>query len=124
MVDGQFLQDYPSLLLETGKLAAVPSLIGTTTNELIDFIPIYDAIGTNAALLQLIQNAHPYVNSSTLEELLLYYPQEDYTNDDPPLSGAEWSRLVAITNDLGIFCPVYGADVGGFAYIRSSNMEM
>jgi hypothetical protein len=94
-----------------GKFAHIPSLIGTTTNELVEVIPSTDDIDSNAAVLELAELNFPYVSLATLQQLVSYYPESDYTNIGPPLSGSEWSRLVAVENDLQMFCPSYAQAV-------------
>jgi hypothetical protein len=72
-----------------GKFAHIPSLIGTTTNELVEVIPSTDDIDSNAAVLELAELNFPYVSLDTLQQLVSYYPESDYTNTGPPLSGSE-----------------------------------
>lgn len=90
-----------------GKFAHIPSIIGTTTNELVGVIPTTDDISSNAAVLELAELNFPYVSLATLQQLVSYYPEMGYPNIGPPSSGSEWSRLVAIENDLQMFCPSY-----------------
>lgn len=87
--------------------ANVPTIIGTTTNELVERIPIYNGLGTSANVIGILEPFHPLVPSNSLQNLLSYYPVQDFQNIGPPLSGAQWSRAVAIENDLEIFCPAY-----------------
>lgn len=93
------------------KFAGIPSIIGTTTNELVENIPIYDGIGTNFAIFQLLNAIFPYVNANTLADLLFYYPIANFQNVGPPLAGSQWGRAVEIVNDLQIFCPSYAQAV-------------
>ncbi|KAF8865309.1 hypothetical protein BDZ45DRAFT_736421 [Acephala macrosclerotiorum] len=77
----------------------------TTTNELLETIPIYNSLSTDVAVLHATDRNFPLATNDTLQELLSYYPVTSYPNVGPPLSGGQWSRAVAIENDVQIFCP-------------------
>lgn len=106
-VDGKFLQEAPSVLLARRKFDSILTMMGTTTNELVNSIPIYDGMGTDSALLALEAQMYPYVSYSIFQQLMTSYPNTKFQNIGPPLSGAEWSRAVAIQNDLSTLCPMY-----------------
>ncbi|KAK0123234.1 hypothetical protein ONS96_010233 [Cadophora gregata f. sp. sojae] len=74
VVDGTFLTDFPSTLMEEGKFAQVPILIGTTTSELVNFVPIYSGFGTDESIIAYLKLLFPYVSDATLQSLLSYYP--------------------------------------------------
>ncbi|KAE8451054.1 hypothetical protein EG329_004726 [Mollisiaceae sp. DMI_Dod_QoI] len=103
--DANFMESWPSDLMNDGVFAKVPTIVGTTTNELVERISISNSIGSDAAVLQATEPNFPLVPNNTLQELLSYYPVTSYPNIGPPLSGAQWSRAVAIENDVEMFCP-------------------
>ncbi len=105
VIDGRFFTDYPSVLMEQGKFAQVPILIGATTNEVVQSVPVDRGFGSDAALIDFLKSNFPYVDDASFRQLLAYYPVSSFTNTGPPLAGAQWTRLVAILNDLQIFCP-------------------
>ncbi|KAL2063505.1 hypothetical protein VTL71DRAFT_5310 [Oculimacula yallundae] len=105
VIDDFLLTDYPSILMKQGKFAKVPVLMGTTTTELVNSVPVYNGFGTDASIIAFLKSNFPYVSDGTLKTLLSYYPVSKYKNIGPPLSGAQWSRVVAILNHLQIFCP-------------------
>lgn len=83
----------------------MPMLIGVTTNELSNSIPIDKGFGTDAAILAHLKTTYPYISNATFQQLLDLYPVSRFNNTGPPLSGAQWNRVVAIVNDLQVFCP-------------------
>ncbi|KAH7319331.1 Alpha/Beta hydrolase protein [Rhexocercosporidium sp. MPI-PUGE-AT-0058] len=105
VVDGTFLTDFPSVLMEQGKFAQVPMLIGTTTTELINSVPTDLGFGGDASIIAYLRSNFPYASDITIQDILSYYPVSRFRNIGPPISGAQWSRVVAIMNDLQMFCP-------------------
>jgi hypothetical protein len=49
-----------------GKVTDVPSLVGTTTNELVGVNPTADDIDSNVAIVELAKLKLPYVSLTTL----------------------------------------------------------
>ncbi|KAH6669433.1 putative lipase 1 [Halenospora varia] len=110
VIDGKFMEDYPSVLLSNSKFDAMPALIGHTTDELIGRIPINQNFDNDTIILSFSQAFLSYVPQSTIKAQLALYPATDsYPDVGPPGSGSQWGRLVAIDNDLQSFYPVWEA---------------
>ncbi|KAJ5037440.1 uncharacterized protein L3040_007615 [Drepanopeziza brunnea f. sp. 'multigermtubi'] len=105
VIDGKFFTDFPSVLTEQGKFARLPLLLGTTKDEFSNSVPVDRGFGSDAAILGYLNSRFPYVSDSTLRWLLTYYPVFNFKNTGPPLSGSQWTRAIAMVNDLLSFCP-------------------
>ena len=109
VVEGNWFEDYPSVLMSQGKFVAVPTLIGHTTAELSDRITVTANFSSDASILAYTASYVSYVPYSTLVALLALFPPSDYADTGPPGSGSQWSRLVDVDNNLQSFCPIYAA---------------
>ncbi|KUJ24335.1 alpha/beta-hydrolase [Mollisia scopiformis] len=107
VLDGDFITTWPSVLMDEGVFAKIPSIIGTTTSELVERVPIYNGIGDDAAVIQALEPYSPFVPYSSMVDLLAFYQLFEFQNVGPPLSGGQWSRTVAIENDIQILCSAY-----------------
>lgn len=105
VVDGKFLTQNVSVAMAQQDFTSVPTLLGTTTNELVGVLPQNLGIGSDAAVIAFGHRSMPYTSAVTLQQLLAYYPASQYQNIGPPLAGSQWSRAVAIANDIRQFCP-------------------
>jgi hypothetical protein len=94
--------------LKQHKFTAIPTLMGTTTDELVEVVPQYSGLGSDADIDKFGHQSLPYASSSFLQQLRTYYPESQFQNVGPPLAGSQWSRAVAIVNDLRQFCPIFG----------------
>lgn len=103
------MQDYPSVAMQKGKFASLPTVIGHTTDELIDRIPIDANFTTDESLLRFTKAFLDYVDLEVLEKEVAMYKSSDYQDIGPPGSGTQWSRVVDIDNDLQSYCPVHYA---------------
>jgi hypothetical protein len=103
------MQDYPSVAMAQSKFPSLPTLIGQTTDELIDRIPTFANFTTDESILGFSQAFLSYVDPAVLAEEVGMYKSADYKDIGPPGSGTQWSRVVDIDNDLQAFCPVYQA---------------
>ncbi|TVY84634.1 Secreted lipase [Lachnellula suecica] len=106
VVDGVWFQDYPSVLMSAGQFVAVPTVIGHTTNELINRIPTYVGFSSDASILGFTGAYVPYVPQQTVTEMLALFPASQYSDSGPPGSGSQWTRVVDIDNYLQSFCPI------------------
>ena len=109
IVEGNWFQDYPSILMNQGKFVAVPTLIGHTTAELSTRIPTFVNFASDRSILDFTGAFVSYTPPSTLQAMLDLFPASNYTNIGPPGSGSQWSRVVDIDNYLQSFCPVQAA---------------
>jgi hypothetical protein len=109
VVDGTLVTDYPSVAMANGRFPSLPTVIGFTTDELINRIPINANFSTNESLLGFSTAFLSYVNTTVIAEEVKLYNSADYEDIGPPGSGSQWSRVVAIDNDLQSFCPVHHA---------------
>jgi hypothetical protein len=105
------MTDYPSVAMAKGKFPALPTLMGFTTDELIDRIPLNANFTTDESLLAFSTAFLSYVNPVVLAEEVKLYDPAHYADIGPPGSGTQWSRVVAIDNDLQSFCPLHHAAV-------------
>lgn len=97
--------------MKQGKFVSVPTLMGTTTRELIYRIPVNANFVSEQSILGFVANFISYVPSSTLTQLFALFPFSDYANTapGPPGSGVQWSRVVDIDNHMQSFCPMLAA---------------
>jgi len=107
VVDGHFLQDYPSNLMAARKFVSLPMMLGTTTDEFTEIIPTNFNISSDAQILSLFKENFVSVSAPTLEYLMSLFPLSQFPNEGPPGSGIEWSRVVDILNNLLMFCESY-----------------
>ena len=94
-----------------GKFATLPTVIGHTTNELIDRIPADQNFSSDASILGFSSYFVSYVPPATLQEQVTLYPASEFPDDGPPGSGPQFSRVVQIDNDLQSFCPIHRASL-------------
>ncbi|KAF4969011.1 hypothetical protein FSARC_3665 [Fusarium sarcochroum] len=102
VVDGDFIPDYPSTLLENGNFTKVPFLLGTNADEGTLFSGA--GVDTDEEIADIIQSAGPDAN--TTEILMALYPNIDslglpaqyrVKSDDPVK--AQFKRAVALQSD-------------------------
>ncbi|KAH8910697.1 alpha/beta-hydrolase [Coniochaeta sp. PMI_546] len=71
-VDGDFIQDLPYVLFETGRFLKVPVMFGTDTDE-------GSAFASNAAspddISSFFQDNYPYLTSNDTQAILAHYPK-------------------------------------------------
>ncbi|KAG9231565.1 putative lipase 1 [Amylocarpus encephaloides] len=100
VIDGDFLRAYPSVLMENSQLASVPTFIGHTTDELIDRVPSNVNFNSSDSALGFASAFLSYVPKKTLVDMLEIYPPGEFADEGPLGSGLQWSRIVAVDNDL------------------------
>lgn len=105
IVDGDFVSDYSSTLLEQGNFTKVPALLGTNINEGTLFARggVYN---TDASIKALIQPNGPDNNTTNI--LLNLYPNIDslglpefFRTPANFSMGSQYKRAVAILTDQG-----------------------
>ncbi|KAL1964878.1 hypothetical protein VTN77DRAFT_6231 [Rasamsonia byssochlamydoides] len=132
IVDGDFLQDYPSTSIAEGKFVHVPLLIGANTDEGVSFS--VKGLNTTTAVFQSLMTWRSYTLSPTsIRQLLELYPDDPAseppyhitTNETFPQYGLQWRRSAAIGGDLVMIaqrrkvCEVYtsaGQDVYSYRF--------
>jgi hypothetical protein len=105
IVDGDFVSDYSSTLLEQGKFAKVPALFGTNINEGTLFARggVYN---TTASIESIIKSAGPDDNTTAI--LLNLYPNIDslglpefFRTPTNFSGGSQYKRAVTLLTDQG-----------------------
>ncbi|KAK6002215.1 hypothetical protein QM012_001853 [Aureobasidium pullulans] len=107
VVDGDFLTDYPSSMLEQGKFIRVPLITGANTDEGVSFS--VENLNTTTDIYNSLFYWRNYALSpSSIRRLLQLYPNQPAT--EPPYSnhanvtypafGQQWRRSAAIGGDL------------------------
>lgn len=107
IVDGDFLQDYPSTSIAEGKFIHVPLLIGANTDEGVSFS--VKGLDNTTAVFQSLMTWRSYALSPTsIRKLLELYPNDPESeppyhitaNETFPQFGLQWRRSAAIGGDL------------------------
>lgn len=107
IVDGDFLQDYPSTSIAEGKFIHVPLLIGANTDEGVSFS--VKGLDNTTAVFQSLMTWRSYALSPTsIRKLLELYPNDPASeppyhitsNETFPQFGLQWRRSAAIGGDL------------------------
>jgi carboxylesterase type B len=107
IVDGDFLQDYPSTSLAEGKFIKVPLLDGANSDEGVSFS--VKNVNNATDIFNGFSNWRSYALSPTsLRKLLGLYPNDPINeppygrmgNETYPKYGMEWRRDAAIGGDL------------------------
>lgn len=102
IVDGDFVQDYPSVLLEKGKFTKLPFLLGTTADEATLFAN--PMVATDAEFRTVVKGTG--VDDATADILTALYPDIDalglpahYRTPTDGSVGAQYKRAVAFLTD-------------------------
>lgn len=109
VVDGDFLPAAPSELIQEGRFAKVPTMMGWTDDDLNFFIPFN--ITTAEDTHDLISAYVPDVTSENIDELLSLYPVSDFSWRANDVASAEFFRSGRIIRDIIMACePIWYAE--------------
>jgi len=110
VVDGDIIPQYPTTLLQTGRFAHMPHIVGTNSDEGTDNAP--PGLSTTSDLAAYLENHGFNYPPSVVQEILRLYP------DDPaagiplntgekrfPQMGRQYKRAAAIIGDLYYHAP-------------------
>ncbi|KAM0717144.1 hypothetical protein Q7P37_006996 [Cladosporium fusiforme] len=94
LIDGDFLTGYPSQLMSSGKFISIPLLIGSNTDEGMNFRPGTPEIETSENLSHAFASWRSYALSPpTIRRLLDLYPDNPCMS--PPYAVTNCSRLTS-----------------------------
>jgi len=103
IVDGEFVTDFPSVLVEEGKFTKTPLLIGTNSAEGTLFL-LGTTINTDQEVADYIMRSGP--DEETTKTIMTLYPNIDALGlpesfENPPNSpyGSQYKRAVALATD-------------------------
>ncbi|KAJ5175347.1 uncharacterized protein N7482_001224 [Penicillium canariense] len=110
-IDGIFLTEYPQISYREGKLAKVPILLGTNTDEGTSF----GTTGTDTdeeCIEQLISSKRWLLTRAQATKLLTYYPNipalgcpYGWGNVTWPSLGLQYKRYESMAGDISMFAP-------------------
>ncbi|KAE8143921.1 Alpha/Beta hydrolase protein [Aspergillus pseudotamarii] len=110
-VDGTFVKEYPQISISQGKMAKVPILLGTNTDEGTSF----GTTGTNTdeeCVEQLISSKRWVLNREQATNLLTFYPNDPalgcpygWGNTTWPDLGLMYKRYESMAGDLTMVAP-------------------
>ncbi|KIV80926.1 hypothetical protein PV11_08390 [Exophiala sideris] len=110
IVDGDYLQEWPSSALTKNKTVKVPIIIGHTTDEATVWAT--EGLQNETAIHDwLLYHGGYRFSEATVEGLLSAYPQNvsngvlSNVSDIPTTYGAEWRRIVSIMTDFWATAP-------------------
>jgi carboxylesterase type B len=108
IVDGDFLQAYPSQSMDNGEFIKVPLLDGANSDEGVSFS--VKGLDNATAIFNSLMYWRSYALSPpSIRKLLELYPNDDFANEPPfermgnetyPKYGLQWRRDAAIGGDL------------------------
>lgn len=111
VLDGEFIPDYPNNLMDQGKFAKIPVIVGANTDEGTSFG--LGNVNTTDQVVQGLKMAYPNISNSTANRLLKYYPNDpsqgspfgtgdQYSNET---WGLQYKRANAILGDIKVIGP-------------------
>ncbi|KAF9892223.1 hypothetical protein FE257_001999 [Aspergillus nanangensis] len=110
-IDGKFIKEYPQISLQAGRVAKVPILLGTNTDEGTSF----GTKGTNTdeeCVAQLISSKRWVLTHPQATKLITYYPNDPtqgcpygWGNTTWPALGAMYKRYSSMAGDLTMAAP-------------------
>lgn len=111
VLDGGFIPDYPTKLMDQGKFAKVPVIVGANTDEGTSFG--LGNVNTTEEVVQGLKMGYPNVSNSTANRLLEYYPDDpaqgcpfntsdQYSNET---WGLQYKRANAMLGDIKMIGP-------------------
>jgi carboxylesterase type B len=126
-VDGDFLPDAPSKLIEEGRIAHVAVMIGWADDDANIFVPFTTA--TEQDTFNFVTSYLPGMTNATIAQLLALYPSSDFSDDSVSGLPAQFFRLARIVRDILFTCdPIwYGkalAKCGNDVYFYDQNQTV
>ncbi|KAL5355894.1 Alpha/Beta hydrolase protein [Aspergillus floccosus] len=110
-IDGAFIREYPQISMKEGRIAPVPILLGSNTDEGTSF----GTTGTNTdeeCIEQLISSKRWVLTRPQATQLLTYYPNDPavgcpygWGNVTWPKLGAMYKRYASMAGDLTMVAP-------------------
>ncbi|KAL5044497.1 hypothetical protein BDW71DRAFT_100745 [Aspergillus fruticulosus] len=109
-VDGTFIKEYPQISTTEGRLAKVPILLGTNTDEGVSF----GATGVNTdedCVAQLISSKRWVLTTEQATKLITYYPDDPigspygWGNVTWPEKGLMYKRYSSMAGDITMAAP-------------------
>ncbi|KAL4889553.1 Alpha/Beta hydrolase protein [Aspergillus ambiguus] len=110
-IDGDFIREYPQISMAAGRIAAVPILLGTNTDEGTSF----GTTGTDTdeeCIEQLISSKRWVLTRPQATQLLTYYPNDPaagcpygWGNVTWPKLGQMYKRYASMAGDLTMAAP-------------------
>ncbi|KAA8898990.1 hypothetical protein TRICI_006414 [Trichomonascus ciferrii] len=111
VLDGELIPDYPNNLMDQGKFAKIPVIVGANMDEGTSFG--LGNVNTTDEVVQGLQMVYPNIVNSTAKRLLEYYPNDPsqgcpfgtgdaYSNET---WGLQYKRANAILGDIKMIGP-------------------
>ncbi|KAI1774945.1 carboxylesterase family protein [Hypoxylon cercidicola] len=127
VVDGDFLPEAPSMLLDTGKFANVTTMMGWCEDDVAYFTDT--AIATPEDTRAFVQSYVPTVSPANVDALLSLYPPAEFAPNPAANLSAEFYRASRVFRDILMVCePVRYAAVlaaaGNTAYLYDWNQTI
>lgn len=126
-VDGDFLPAAPSQLLNEGRFANVPALIGWCEDDTSYFVD--SSLTTASETREAISAYYPGVSSSNIDKLLALYPTSDFPANTAAGLSSEFYRTGRIIRDVLMTCTPIGfgqhlSSSGSDVYLYDFNQTM
>ena len=103
VVDGDFIPDAPSRLVQSGRFVETPLIIGWNHDDGSLFTPT--SIATQQDVSKLLVKYFPALTKQTLNHILSLYPVSDFSAIPSANVTAQWSRASRIFRDMQFTCP-------------------
>lgn len=103
VVDGNFIPDAPSILLNSGRFSDVPLVIGWNNDDATLLLPTNTP--SESDVVNGIHSLLRHLTNSTLDHILELYPLSDFIADPAKNVTAEFARLSRIGRDTQFTCP-------------------
>ncbi|KKK23930.1 hypothetical protein P175DRAFT_0481441 [Aspergillus ochraceoroseus IBT 24754] len=110
-VDGTFIKEYPQISITNGRIAKVPILVGTSTDEGTSFGTT--GVGTDEECIEQLTTSRRWVlHHEQATKLLAFYPNDPavgcpygWGNVTWPERGLMYKRYESMAGDLTMFAP-------------------
>ncbi|TFK33465.1 Alpha/Beta hydrolase protein [Crucibulum laeve] len=74
VVDGKYITDYPTKLIQAGQFTKVPLIVGSTTNETVPILPTFD-------ITEALTTYFPALPEADVKDIAKEYAPEDFASD-------------------------------------------